>query len=274
MKKLAIWFLCIFSVSQTIAQAVRRPIAARYIGLGAYSRNHIDAFSFTANQASLAGIKHPSAGVYGERRFMLDATTMYSAVVVVPTAKGNFGLQADYFGFKNYNESQLGLAYARSLGSKVDLGIKFNYYSVKIPVYGSGSNINFEIGTILHLTEKLHAGIHAYNPVGGKFSKNSEEKLAAIYTFGLGYEPSENFLITTEISKEENQAVSITGALQYNFLKQFFARLGVESETGNAFGGAGISWKSFRLDINAAYHPQLGFSPGLLLILNLNKKQG
>lgn len=256
-----------------MAQAVRRPIAARYIGLGAYSRNHVDAFSFTANQAALAGIKNLSTGVYAERRFMVDETNMYSAVAVVPTSKGNFGIQADYFGFSSFNESQVGLAYGRSLGTKVDLGIKFNYYSVKVPTYGSGSSVNFEIGAILHLTEKIHAGIHAYNPVGGKFSKQADEKLAAIYTVGLGYEPTDNFLVTAEIMKEEDQPVTITGALQYNFQKQFFARLGVESETGNAFGGAGISWKAFRLDLNAAYHPQLGFSPGLLLIIDLKNKK-
>ncbi len=256
-----------------MSQAVRRPISARYIGMGAYSLNHVDVFSMTANTASLAQVKSSGAGVFAERRFMLDATNMFTAVVALPTSQGNFAVQADYFGFKNYNESQLGLAYSRSLGSKVDVGIKFNYYNVRIPGYGNGSNVNFEIGTVLHLTEKVHAGFHAYNPVGGKFSKNEEEKLAAIYTFGLGYEPTENFLITTDFSKEEDQPANITAALQYNFKKQFFARLGVETETGNAFGGAGVSWKNLRLDANVSYHPHLGFSPGLLLIVNFNQKQ-
>src|SRR5664279_4410699 len=102
------------------AQPLRRPVAATYIGLGAYSITHVDAFSFTANQAALAQIKDPAIGVYGEKRFLLDAANMYSAVVVLPTPQGNFGIQADYFGYKNYNESQLGIAYARSLGSKLD----------------------------------------------------------------------------------------------------------------------------------------------------------
>ena len=115
------------------AQSLRRPIAASYIGLGAYSINHVDVFSFSSNQAALAQIKSPAIGVYGERRFLLDATNMYSAVAALPTKQGNFGIQVDYFGFKNYNESQLGLAYARSLGKLLDIGVKFNYYSFRIP---------------------------------------------------------------------------------------------------------------------------------------------
>jgi hypothetical protein len=49
-------------------QTVRRPVAAVYTGLGAYSINHVDVFSFSNNQASLAQMKNASAGVYGERR--------------------------------------------------------------------------------------------------------------------------------------------------------------------------------------------------------------
>jgi hypothetical protein len=255
------------------AQAVRRPVSSRYMGMGAYSLNHVDVFSATANQASLAQIKTAAAGVYGERRFMVDATNMYSAIVALPTSKGNFAVQADYFGYKNYNESQIGLAYARSLGTKVDVGVKFNYYNVQIPGYGNGSNVNFEIGTILHLTDKVHAGLHAYNPVGGKISKNGEEELGGIYTFGIGYEPSESFLVTVDVSKEEDLPVNITPAIQYNFKKQFFTRLGVETETGNFFGGAGVSWKLLRLDLNASYHPQLGFSPAFALIVHFKEKR-
>jgi len=117
------FFLLVFKFID--AQPVRKPVAASYIGLGAYSIHHVDAFSITANQASLAQIKDPTFGVYGEKRFLLAETNMYSTIVAIPTKEGNFAFQADYFGYKNYNESQLGIAYARNVGNKLDLGIKF-----------------------------------------------------------------------------------------------------------------------------------------------------
>lgn len=232
----------------------------------------MDAFSFTSNQAALAQVKNTAVGVYSEKRFLLSSTNLYSAVAVLSTAKGNFGLQADYFGYSNYNESQIGIAYARSLGSKLDVGIKFNYYGFRIPAYGNASAINFEAGAIAHLSEKLHVGIHTYNPVGGKLSKTDNEKLSSIYKFGIGYEASEKFLVSTEIIKEEDQPVNVDVGLQYTFLKQFFVKAGTSTETTNSYVGAGISWKNLRLDITGGYHPQLGFTPGLLLLINFNKK--
>lgn len=256
------------------AQSVRQPIAARYIGLGAYSKNFADVYSFTQNQAALANVKNASAGVYGERRFLVEELNLYSAVLALPTKSGNFGIQADYFGFKNYNESQIGLAYARSLGSKIDVGVKFNYYSIKIPAYGNANNVNFEAGLLLHLTDKLHAGLHVFNPVGGKLGKNeNEEKLASAYKVGLGYEASDKFFISSEVVKQEDQPVNVNIGFQYNFLKQFIMRAGIATATNNSYVGVGLNLKQFRLDVVTSYHPQLGFTPGVLIIFDFGKQK-
>lgn len=254
-------------------QTVRRPVAAIYTGLGAYSINHADVFSFTTNQASLAQMKNASAGVYGERRFMLDELSLYQLAIALPTNSGNFGVKAGYFGFSDYNESQMGIAYARKLGSKMDIGVQFNYNGIMLNGYGNSSALNFEIGTVFHLTDKLNAGIHAYNPVGGKYGKNSEEKLASTYTVGLGYEASDKFFVSAEIEKEENQPVNVNAGFQYKFLPQFMARAGIATNTSNVYAGVGLVLKTFRLDVLASYHPQLGVTPGLILIYDFSKNQ-
>ncbi len=266
-------FIFVLSVAGLKAQSVRRPIAAPYIGLGAYSINHVDAFSFTSNQAALAQMKNAAIGVYGENRFLLNATNMYSAVVIMPTTEGNFGIQIDYFGFKNYNESQIGIAYARSLGRKLDIGVKFNYYSFRIPTYQGSSAVNFEMGVIAHPTDKLNVGFHFYNPVGGNLSKTNNEKLSSIYKFGIGYEASESFLVSAEIVKQEDLPVNVNAGIQYNFQKQFFVRAGINSENGSPYAGAGLSWNNIRLDVSTSYHAQLGLSPGIMLIVNFKSKE-
>ncbi len=88
---------------------------------------------------------------------------------------------------------------------KVDVGVQFNYYSYKIPSYNNASAVNFEIGAIVHLTDQLNAGIHTYNPVGGKLGKTGDEKLASSYSLGFGYDASKNFCVSTEIVKEEKK---------------------------------------------------------------------
>lgn len=131
----------------------------------------------------MAQIKNVMAGVYGERRFLLAATSLDTAAIAIPAKNGNFGINIKYSGFKNFNENQIGLAYARSLGKKCDVGIQFNYYSYKVPSYNAAATVNFEMDAIVHLTDKFNRGLHVYNHVGGKFY-NTDEKLTAAYTVG------------------------------------------------------------------------------------------
>lgn len=273
MRKIYLLYFFLLTINLCNSQSVRKPVSASYIGLGAYSINHADVFSITSNQAALARMENAAVGFFRENRFLLAETNMYSAIIALPTKEGNFAFQADYFGYKNYNESQLGMAYARNVGTKLDLGIKFNYYSFRIPGFESPSTVNFEIGVICHFTEKLNGGIHIYNPVGGRLSKTENDKLSSVYSFGLGYEASDNFFVSAEIVKQEDLPVDVNAGVQYNFAKQFFARFGIASQIESPYGGAGLSWKNFRLDVSASYHPQLGFSPGLMLIMNLKPKE-
>lgn len=255
------------------AQTLRRPIAASYTGFGAYSLNHTDVFSFIANQASLAQLKNASAGVYGERRFLLSELNNYTAVIGVPTHSGNFGLKANYAGFSDYNETQLGLAYARKLGSKIDVGVQFNYNGIRINSYGNASAVSFELGTVLHITEKLHAGLHVNNPVGGKFGKDQQEKLSSVYSFGVGYDASEKFLVSAEIEKEEDQPINVNAGFQYKLIPQLLVRAGMSAATSSGWLGLGLTLKSFRFDVTTSYHPQLGITPGILVLFNFNGKQ-
>lgn len=244
-----------------------------YISLGAYSTLQTDPFAFTNNQAALASIQQSGAAVFGERRFLLKENSLYGFATAFKSGYGNFGISGNYAGFQNFNENKIGLAYARSLGTKVNLGVQFNYYNYQIPSYNSASAINFEIGAIVHLTDQLNAGLHAYNPVGGKLGKTGDEKLASAYSLGFGYDASKNFYVSTEIVKEEDKDVNIIGGVQYNFAKRFFARAGFMSETGSGFAGFGLGIQNLRLDFSASYHPQLGLSPGIMLIANFGKEK-
>ena len=270
--KMPLIFLMLTFCESLRSQPPRTPIAAPYIGTGAYSINHVDVFSFNSNQASLAQLKQAAVGIYGERRYLLRELSNYCASVAVPTHSGNFGLQAGYFGFAAYNETQIGLAYARKLGNKLDVGVQFNYNGIKTASYGKASAISFEAGTILHVSDKLHTGFHVNNPVGGTFGKNADEKLPSVYTMGFGYDASKQFFVSAEIIKQEDQEVNVNAALQYKFIPRLLARIGISSATSSAWFGLGLILHSFRLDIAASYHPQLGITPGLLLVFDLKSK--
>lgn len=270
--KILLLSLFILNIKLLFAQSLRYSLAQPYISLSAYSLKQNDPLSFTGNQAALAQLKSAGIGVFGERRFLLSEISAYTLGASLQTRLGNFGIRLNYAGFKNFSENKIGLAYARKLGKLLDVGVQFNYYGYRIPAYGNASTVNFEIGAMLHLTDKLNAGLHVYNPIGGKLGKDSKEKLASVYKFGLGYDASDKFFISSEIIKEEDKPVNVIAGLQYHFAKQFFAKAGFISESTTAYAGAGVAWKNIRLDISSSYHPQLGFSPGILLIMNFKPK--
>ena len=272
-KRFIFIILCFFSSGNIFAQIAGRPLVASYTGIGTYSLNHVDAFSFTLNQASLAQVKNAAVGIFGERRFLLNELSFYNAVIALPTSSGNFGLKTLYYGSESYNETQLGLAYGRKLGTKLDIGAQFNYNGISINSYGNASIISIEIGTMLHLTNQVHTGFHINNPVGVKFGKDQQEKMPSVYTIGIGYDASEKFLISAEIVKEENQDVTVNAGIQYRLIPQLHTRAGISAANGMTWIGVGFFYKNFRVDLSSSYHPKLGLSPGLLMLFNFKQKE-
>jgi hypothetical protein len=264
LKRFLIWYVLSVIVSTGRSQTLQTTTNS-YIKTTTYSSVHKDAFSFLSNQAVLANIKSMSVGVFGERRFLLEDMSSYQMAFTLPTSSGNFGLKANYFGSTSFNESELGLAYARNLG-RIDAGIQFNYFAIQTTGYGKASAVNFEAGALLHVTDQFETGIHIYNPTRAGIGKNNEERLPFIYSFGLGYDASEKFFIGTEIEKIEDRPVNINAGLHYSFDEKLFVRTGIASATSSFYLGFGFLLNGFRIDVTASLHPNLGMSPGILLL--------
>lgn len=261
---------CCFIGMQIIAQNTRSPVVAWYTSSGAYSKNFSAPSSLNGNVASAASIKNFGATVYGEKRFMLSEVGLYSTVIAVPTSSGNFSISANYYGYKEYNESEISVGYARKLNDKIDIGAKFNYFSVRIPLYGKASTFNFDVGAIFHITEQLHSGVNIYNPFSSRLGKNTEEKLIPVYKAGLGYEFSPSFFTSVEVIKEQGESTGIHGSFQYKPITQLFARAGVVTSSNIWYAGIGYLLKDLRFDVTVSIHRQLGISPGILLSYQVN----
>lgn len=274
MRTLLVCCTCFFILHVSLdAQTIRTPVSSAITRLTTYSTLHNNAFCFGSNQAALAATQKFSAGIYSEKRFLLKELSLYSAAIELPTTSGNFGLKGDYFGNTSYNESGLGLAYARKLGDKIDVGVQFNYYSFTTAGYGRASAITAEGGVIIHLTEGFNAGFHVYNPTGVKVGKEGDEKLPAIYSVGFGYDISPKFFIGAEIEKIETQAANINAGMQYYFDEKLFASAGIASATSAYYLAFGILIKDVEINAVASVHPQLGITPGLLLLFHAPAKK-
>ena len=125
----------------------------------------------------------------------------------------------------------------------------------------------------MHLSEKLHAGLSVFNPVGGELNKAANEKIASVYRGGLGYEVSDRFFISAELIKEENKNAGVNAVFQYELVKQLLIRAGINTVNTQPFVGVGLKFGAFRVDVATAYHPQLGVSPAVMILINGKKKE-
>ena len=233
--------------------------------LNIYSKNFADAFSIAGNPAAVVLLSEFTLGVGMERKFMVGELNQFTIVGVKPTKLGGFGFHLNYFGYAGYRDLEPAIIYGKKLGA-VDLGVGFHYRMINVPGYGNYTKLVPAIGTIWHLSEKVHAGISAYHPLSVFSSNNLSERLAYAFSTGLGYEVSNLVFIGFSFRKEEERATEFNTGIQYQFAKQFFAQLGISTPGAQARLGAGWRWQSLRVDVTASWHMRLGVSPGFLLI--------
>jgi len=231
-----------------------------------------DAMPLLAQPACASRLKGFSASALTERRFLIEGFNLSSAAIGLPLSFGGVGLTINYSGSQEFNLSSIGLVYGKNLG-KVDLGVSFHYTSIKLNGYGKSSTIEFELGSLWQISERIHSSILLKNPVGGKFGLDKTEKLPAVFRFGLGFKASENVSIAVELIKEEEQKPGFNTGLCYVFNKKFFFQAGIQTLIASPYWSIGYQIKKLRVETYCSYHQQLGFSPAISLIfLNPDEK--
>jgi len=197
----------------------------------------------------------------------------YLASGAINTKSGCFGIELGYFGFNRFYQSRAGLAYALALGSRMNMGLQFNYHSINIPGYGRSSTLGFELAGLFHLTEKLNAGMQFSNPVGGKFGQAMKEKLPSVYRGGIGYDPSREFFAGIEIVKEELMPPYVNVGIQYSGISGVDIRAGFISASNSWWMCICYLWKTLRIGISIGFHPILGITPGFFFLYQENSDQ-
>lgn len=195
-------------------------------------------------------------------------------IAACPLASGTLGLTWQQQGRKAYRESRVGLSYAMRLGGRLETAVQFNYNRISITGgYGAAVAVSGEVGVILHLTDRLHAGFHMNNPLGGKFGKPALEKLPSIYTAGLAWVCSDRVSLAVELQKQENLPPDLITTLHYRVLDKLELFSGLEATTPCPWFGTRIRIRSFQLQVSSGYHLLLGATPALALVIPFSSGQ-
>ena len=245
-------------------------IGARAAGMGNITTVTSGFWSLYNNQAGLANYKNISAGIYYENRFMLQALSLKALGFVIPTNSGVFGVSYSNFGYSIYNENKLGLAYAKSFGKKISVGIQLDYLHTHInDDFKDKSVITFEAGFQAKLTDDFCVGVHVFNPLNAKINDYKNERIPAVFKLGIAYLISKDVICLFEIEKITAQNPNIKAGMEYKILSKAYIRIGFMSDPATFTFGFGLKIKKLRFDIAASYHQVLGFSPKTSLILDL-----
>lgn len=245
------------------SQSGAPPVAgARGAALGQTGLTFTDIYSLFSNQAGLAFLESFSGAVQAERRFMLSEIQSLSAGAALPSSSGTFGLSLNYYGFEDFNEQRIGLAYSRKLYDKMGIGAQFLYLNTRIPEYGNTANFTFEVGLLMEIVPQLWAGFHVFSPI--RVETIANEYLPTIFGVGLTYKPSEKVNINAEVQKDIEFKLRTKVGIEYQAAEPFFLRIGMGTEPTLVSFGVGYQIQNnIAIDLASSYHQVLGFTPAV-----------
>ncbi len=278
---LGIMVLSLPGLSQALSHI---PTGSRAAALGNVSVASQDFYAVFNNQAGIANYKKPAIGVDWQNHFLVGELSYNSAGLILPTHMGAFGGNIQYYGYALYNESKMGLSFARKFGEKFAAGLQMDYFMRHIAEgYGNANAFTFEMGMQADLSENLVLGVHVFNPIEVKYSGADEEKIPAVVTLGVFYSITDQLIITAETEKNMLFKPVFRGGLEYTLPHPVSFRVGFSSiparvgsegfSVANQFSfGFGYQWGNLQVDIAASMHQTLGWSPGLSLYYEFGKK--
>ena len=212
------------------------------------------------NQAGLAEINQITIGVGTENKFLLQELSTHTAVFALPVNGGVFGLNISYTGFELYNESKIGLAFAKKLSESFNVGMQIDYLGVfAVESTTNKNNFTFEIGTQKKLLRNLTLGAHIFNPMAVKL--NEDENIPSIFKLGLRYDANQKVSVFTEGELESEEKTKLKIGLGYHIIEQIHLRTGFSTNPAQNTFGIGYTLNNLQLDVAIKRHQLLGYSP-------------
>ncbi|MBN3034352.1 MAG: hypothetical protein JW861_02110 [Bacteroidales bacterium] len=246
---------------------------ARAISMGNASVTTSDFWSLHNNQAGLAGLKSTQAGIFCRNFYLVGEMNFQSAGVAIPSGRGALGLSMSYFGYSQYSEKKIGLAYSHSLRGSLSAGIQLDYLHTHISEgYGNNSHLTCEAGMIAKLSEELTIAAHVFNPLMIGVRQDEEERIPVVFIAGFSWRPSGKIITVIEAEKHTGYKPAIRAGMEYLPDLCFRVRLGyttpsvpsgsVRSVMASMFTfGAGYTRGRFEVSLAATLHQAIGWSP-------------
>ncbi len=254
-------------------------------GMGMTSAGYDNFWSIQNNQAGLAFYRQFAAGIDYRSSFGVENIAHKSLALSIPSKAGVFGIGYYHFGFQQFNEQTIGLAYAKRLSKKFAIGIKMDYLNTHIgDIYGNTHQLIFELGILAKPTEQLAFGAHIFNPAPLFINTTERNAKALIFKFGASYMLTQEIKAAFDIIKNENYKPQFSAGIEYYYHSFVKFRIGYGTRSaiaglesvnheGSFFFGLGYRYRNISLDIATGIHQRLGWSPQISLLYHFTKSK-
>lgn len=274
MKKTLPTFVAIILLPLLLAGYNNVPEGGRSAAMGNASVALADFWSLQNNQAGMAFFNQPSAGFYFENRFLVKEMSLRTGGAVLPVGDGVFGLKLSYFGYEMFNESKIGIGYARKFGEYFSAGLQLDYLHTGIGnEYGNEGVVTFEAGLMSKINPNLTIGAHVFNPIHARLVEYADERIPAVLRVGAAYNFDRTITLTAEVEKETDFDPSLKFGLEYRIIDEIYVRGGFSSNPVQYTFGFGINLNRFKIDFASSVHEVLGFSPQFSAVYFFNRKK-
>ena len=237
---------------------------AQSLSMGGASIGFQNGQAIFHNPAGLVGVTRSSVLLASEIKFGLKDLKPIGAAFVFPTQSGVFGFNLQNYTFDSYRENKLGVAYARRLSSKFNLGVQMDYLRLKIDEYGSTNLLTFEMGCNTLITKDLVLSAYVFNPLSVRL--NEIERTPSVFRLGLSYTLNAKVLVCLETEKDNQFPASFKLGLAYTAVESLTLRCGFRTSPSIFSFGFGYNFNShLTADVALTNHPYLGTTPALSL---------
>jgi hypothetical protein len=265
-----IWFLRLVVPAYAIIT-----FGARAEALGGASVALADLSSAQQNIAAFSQVKTTGVTFSSQNKFLVPGFAFNSFALALPTTRyGTFAFSANYFGFDLYNQTKLGIGYARLFGEAFSAGVQFNYFSTALgDIYGSAATMTVEAGIQYKVNKYINIGAHINNPGHAYVSKTLQEHLPVALSLGFSVAFSSKTSIVLALEKSVDSSPVYKGGLEYHILNPFCLRMGLKQQAPMHKGfsypelsfGFGLKYRKYTIDFVSAWHTVLGMSPGITI---------
>ncbi len=265
--KYALILLIINSLNESLMAQLGYQIVsgASSLSVGGASVSFQNEQAIFHNPAGLVGVSKPNILLASEIKMGITDLKPIGCAFIKPTSSGTFGFSFQNYSFENFHENLLGVAYARRLSSKFNVGIQLDYLHLSIGEYGSTNILAFTVGCNTFITNDLVLSASIFNQLSSSFD---DKQHPSVFRLGLGYNLNSKVLICLETEKDIDFHSSFKFGLAYQVVETLTLRCGFHTAPSSFSFGFGYHLnKNIKIDAALASHPNLGLTPALGVVI-------